>query len=216
MENNAIQVLSLGESRAVIQELTRRNELQRILRPRFVLTDKNSSLRTPERDLPLKANARLVVPGFKDLAHLQGELRKDAPTGSRLGQHLLFSIGAFFPNWRLLGADVRAAFLKGDPYVSRELYIQCTNPKIGPTIPLPAGCLGRVVKGVFVLAGAPREWYLRLSKEAEPQGWHKSSLDAALWLKWSEKDGKLCDVTCSSPMWMTCCAWEMRRQRAVC
>jgi hypothetical protein len=117
---------------------------------------------------------------------------------------------------KLLGADVRAAFLKGDPYVSRELYIQCTNPKIGPTIPLPAGCLGRVVKGVFVLADAPREWYLRLSKEAEPQGWHKSSLDAALWLKWSEKDGKLCDVTCSSPMWMTCCAWEMRRQRAVC
>jgi len=194
MENNAIQVLSLGESRAVIQELTRRNELQRILRPRFVLTDKNSSLRTPERDLPLKANARLVVPGFKDLANLQGELRKDAPTGSRLGQHLLFSIGAFFPNWRLLGADVRAAFLKGDPYVSRELYIQCTNPKIGPTIPLPAGCLGRVVKGVFGLADAPREWYLRLSKEAERQGWQKSSLDAALWFKWSEKDGKLCGM----------------------
>jgi len=50
-----------------------------------VLTDKNSSLQTPERDLPLKANARLVVPGFKDLAHLKGELRKDAPTGNCLG-----------------------------------------------------------------------------------------------------------------------------------
>ena len=31
MEKNAIQVMSLGESRAMIQELTRRNELQRIL-----------------------------------------------------------------------------------------------------------------------------------------------------------------------------------------
>ena len=37
-----------------------------------------------------------------------------------------------------------------------------------------------------MLAGAPREWYLRLSKEAERQGWQKSSLDAALWFKLQE------------------------------
>ena len=126
--------------------------------------------------MPPKVNARPVVPRFKDLANLQGDLRKDAPTGSRLGQHLLFCNGACFANWKLLGADVRAAFLKGDFYVSQELYIQCTNPKLRPAIPLPAGCLGRVVKGVFGFADAPREWYLRLSKEAERQGWQKSSL----------------------------------------
>ena len=43
-ENEAIKVLSLSESKAVYQELERKGELQRVLQPRFVLTDKNSSL----------------------------------------------------------------------------------------------------------------------------------------------------------------------------
>ena len=45
-ENDAIKVLSLAESRAIYQELERKGELQRVLQPRFVLTDKNSSYRT--------------------------------------------------------------------------------------------------------------------------------------------------------------------------
>ncbi len=141
LENQAIEVLGPAESKAIRQELHRKNEENKILKPRFVLTHNNSALRTDDNPLPLKANARIVVPGFKDLANLRGELRKDAPTGSRLGQHVLFSIGAAHPHWRLLGADVRAAFLKGDLCVTRELYLTATDPKKGPTIPIPEGCL---------------------------------------------------------------------------
>ena len=155
VENNAIQVLSLQQSRQVRQELERKGELEKILKPRFVLTDKNSSLRTPETPMPLKANARIVVPGFRDLANLQGQLRRDSPTGSRLAQHLLFSIAACRPHWHLRAADVRAAFLKGDPYVSRVLYISNTDPNKGPSIPLVQGGLAKVLKGVFGLADAP-------------------------------------------------------------
>ena len=185
VENQAIEVLGPAESKAILQELYRKNEENKVLKPRFVLTDKNSSLRTEDNPLPLKANARIVVPGFKDLANLRGELRKDAPTGSRLGQHVLFAVGAANPHWRLLGADVRAAFLKGDPYVTRELYLTSTDPKKGPTIPIPEGCLARVLKGVFGLADAPREWYLRLAREMDIEGWSKSALDGALWIMWS-------------------------------
>ena len=180
-ENDAIKVLSLAESRAIYQELERKGELQRVLQPRFVLTDKNSSYRTHDNDLPLKANARIVVPGYLDLANLRGELRRDAPTGSRLAQHVLFTVGSCYPSWKLLGADVRAAFLKGDPYISRELFIKSTDPKRGPSIPIPSGCLAKVLKGVFGLADAPREWYLRLARELHDNEWTRSVLDMAMW-----------------------------------
>lgn len=98
-ENGAVEVLNLHQSRAVFQELERKGELDRVLKPRFVLTDKNASLRTPETPLPLKASARIVVPGYRDLANLQNELRRDAPTGSRLAQHVLFCIAASEPSW---------------------------------------------------------------------------------------------------------------------
>jgi hypothetical protein len=89
IENQAVRVLSLQQSRAVYQELERKGELNRILQQRFVLTDKNASHRTPTCPLPLKAFARIVVPGYLDLANLRNEFRRDAPPGSRLAQHLL-------------------------------------------------------------------------------------------------------------------------------
>ena len=46
LDNAAVEVLTLAESRAVRQELEKRGELERILKPRWVLTDKNKSLRT--------------------------------------------------------------------------------------------------------------------------------------------------------------------------
>ena len=192
-ENDAIKVMSLSESRAVYQELERKGELQRVLQPRFVLTDKNSSLRTAENQLPLKANARIVVPGYLDLANLRGELRRDAPTGSRLAQHVLFTVGSCYPSWKLLGADVRAAFLKGDPYISRELFIKGTDPKRGPSIPIPNGCLARVLKGVFGLADAPREWYFRLARELHDNDWTRSVLDLAMWMR-RDKQSRLSGI----------------------
>ena len=189
LENGAIEVLSLAKSRSVLQELERKGELDRVLRPRFVLTDKNAPMRTASCPLPLKASARIVVPGYRDLANLRGELRRDAPTGSRLAQHLMFAIAAAHPDWFLRSADVRAAFLKGDPYVSRVLYITNTDGARGPTIPLPQGCIAKVLKGVFGLADAPREWWLRLDRELRTSGWTRSMLDGALWFLWDEVEG---------------------------
>ena len=196
LENEAVKVLSLEESEGIYQELQRKGELERILQPRFVLTDKNAALRTPTNDLPLKANARLVVQGFRDLANLQGELRKDAPTASRIGQHILCCVSAFYVKWRLWSCDVRAAFLKGDPYMCRQLFLTCTDPKKGPTIPLGRKILARVLKGVFGLADAPREWYLRLHRELKEEKWMRSQIDMALW--WlRDEAGTLHGVLCA-------------------
>ena len=185
--NEAVEILGPEESQAVYQELQRRGELDRVLKPRFVLTDKNASHRTEDNPLPLKANARIVVPGFKDLANLQGELRKDAPTASRIAQHVVCSLAAFHWAWKMMSADVCAAFLKGDPYVTRELYLTGTDVRKGPSIPIPVRCLAKVLKGIFGLADAPREWYLRLARELAEERWRRSSLDLALWLLFDEQ-----------------------------
>ena len=73
-----------------------------------------------------------MLPGYKDRANLEGQLRRDAPTGSRLVQHILFSWAASHPDWHLISADVRAAFLKGDPYMNREFYV--VPPTAGPRV----------------------------------------------------------------------------------
>ncbi|CAE7503333.1 RE2, partial [Symbiodinium sp. CCMP2456] len=199
VDNDAVRVLNLQESLAVRKELARKRELDRILTPRFVMTDKNDSLRTEGVNLPPAPSARLVVPGFKDRANLEGEIRRDAPTGSRLSQHLLVSLVAYHSNtWNLLSADVKAAFLKGDPFVARELYIGETNPKVGPDIPLPKGCLAKVLKGVFGLADAPRQWWVKLSKSLEARGWQRSALDQAVWFLWDGPERKkLCGMIVS-------------------
>ena len=141
--------------------------------------------------VPEKAAARLIVPGYKDLANLKGELRRDSPTGSRIAQHIILSLGGHYKHWSLLGADVRAAFLNSHPYVSRELYISAPDGRSGPTVtvPLGEGCLAKVLKGVFGLADAPREWYLRLARELKDEKWQISAIDGALWYYRGGRDG---------------------------
>ena len=181
VDNEAIQVLSMQRSADVKRELSQKGELNKILRPRFVLTDKADGLRTKENNLEKKPSARLVVPGFRDAANLEGKLRRDAPTGSRLSQHLLFCLAAWNANWHLVSGDVKSAFLKGDPYVDRVLYISNTDERVSPPIPLKPGQLAMVRKGVF---GLPRQWWLRLSRAAKEHGWEQTLLDGATWLFW--------------------------------
>ena len=191
VDNEAIKVLSMQESQAVRRDLGRRKELDRIMTPRFVMTDKHDGLRTASLPLPIKPSSRLVVPGYKDRSNLEGNLRRDAPTGSRLAQHFLFVVASFFTHWAIISSDVKAAFLKGDPYLARELYLQNTNPKSSPSLPLLPGQLCRVLKGIFGLADAPREWWLRLSRTMSENRWVRSCIDAAMWLLWSApQDGQ--------------------------
>lgn len=187
IDNRALDVMSLEESRKVRQRLALAGELDKILQPRFVLTDKHDGVRTASHPLPVKASARIVVPGFRDRANLEGNLRKDAPTGSRLAQHFLFCVAAFHTEWALMSADVKSAFLKGDPFISRELYISGTNSRTNPEIPLKTGQLARVLKGIFGLAHAPREWWLRLSRAMDEHKWTRSILDAAMWCFWKDR-----------------------------
>ena len=200
-DNQAIEVLPMAESEAIRKRLRLNKEVGKILTPRFVFTDKHSGLRTADRPLPLKARARVVVPGFRDV--LSFAIRKDAPTGSRLSQHMLLiwtaSNNKFVKGekdaWRLVSADVKSAFLKGDPYMAgdRELYMENMKDSETSDAPgLPFGrALAKIRKGVFGLSDAPRQWYLRLNRALLEQGWERSPMDYACWLLWSEDKSTL-------------------------
>ena len=64
---------------------------------RSVFTDKNAGLSTAKNPLALGASARLVLLGYKDVANVKDELGRDAPTGSRIAQHILFLFAAQAP-----------------------------------------------------------------------------------------------------------------------
>ena len=190
--NDAVEVLPDEEAARVRSELKKKKEDCKILTPRWVFTDKHDGLRTPQNPLELKANARLVVPGFKDV--MSYSIRKDAPTASRTSQHLVFTLTASYSGekgWRLLSVDVKSAFMKGDPYMTgtRELFIENVKSRHGePTLPFSAIGLARVKKGVFGLSDAPRQWYLRLHRALTELGWVRSTMDAACWFLWGTSD----------------------------
>ena len=197
VDNDAVEVLRPEEAKRIRENLRQTNKSHLILRPRYVYTDKNDGLRTEERQLPLKASARLVVPGYKDVSAY--EVRKDAPTASRTSVHLLLVFFTASKGWHLLSADVKAAFLKGELFLDGEriLYIENlgTNDPTEPRLPLGAGGLARLRKGIFGLSDSPRRWYLRLHKSLEALGWKRSSIDSALWMLWSptgECEGMIC------------------------
>lgn len=197
VQSDAVEVLSEDESRRIRSELQQRGESHKILSPRYVYTDKHDGLRTEGRQLPLLASARLVVPGFRDVTAYH--IRKDAPTAARITQHLILILTSSYykKGWRLWSADVKSAFLKGDPYMNRELYVGNirTSAPDEPTLPFGPLGLARVRKGVFGLADAPRQWYLRLHRSLAGRGWCRSTMDSACWLLWSasgELDGIIC------------------------
>ena len=141
---------------------------------RFVRTNKN-------KEGSLSAKSRLVLPGHRDpdggKPIEEGGFRTDAPTAPQIGLHLLFS-RAVRSKWALRTFDVKTAFLSGE-HTDRELYFK--PPKEG--LPgVPAGCLIRVVKGIYGLKEAPRLWYLKAKETLIACGWEELSIAKAVFV----------------------------------
>ena len=188
-DNFAFEPLTEEESKRVKDRLRANGQLNKILHPRFIYTDKNDGKRSASSPMPLLANARLVIPGYQD--ETAYNVRKDAPTSARSSQHILFTMAASY-EWTLWSADIKSAFLKGDLFEDgeRELYI--TNIRVQsedePTLPFGRDSLAKVRKGVFGLADSPRRWYLRLHRSVTQLGWRRSQMDAAQWFLYDDKN----------------------------
>lgn len=156
----------------------------RIIKARWVLVWKKSS--DPD-DRSRTPKARLVLVGWQDPE--LGKIQTDSPTLRKETKHLILTICSS-KLWKLWGADIKTAFLSGDPS-QREIYFR--PPKeIKEWMKLGEEDLLRLEKAAYGLAEAPRAWFLRLSRELAAAGLEMSRLDPCLYCL--RRDGKLLGI----------------------
>ena len=120
--------------------------------------------------------------------------------------------------WRLCSADIKSAFMKGDKYVEglREIYLEnVAAASDSPKLPLPDGCIARILKGVFGFSDAPRQWYLRLNRALLQRIWQRNPMDHACWFWW-KRTNLVSFMESSSAMLMICCLVVTQWQNRVC
>ena len=95
----------------------RRIPKERVIKARWVLTWKKSSDPDDRSKVP---KARLVLIGWQDPE--LGKIATESPTLRKESRSLILSICAA-KKWRLWGADIKTAFLSGDPNC-RDVYFK--------------------------------------------------------------------------------------------
>ena len=174
----AVEALDLACSKHVESHF----DPARILASRVCYRDKRAA--TPW--LEVKPKARLVCRGDQDPDLL--ELRRDAPTMTRLSLMLILQLSAACADWFLVCADITGAFLQGDQSLARRkdpLFIR--QPREGLPGLLP-GQLLLVVRGIFGLANSPRLFWRYLRDSLIKLGFVQSTLDKAVFLFYSDHE----------------------------
>ena len=161
--------------------------IDRIIKARWVLVWKKSSDPDNKTKTP---KARLVLVGWQDPE--LGKIQTDSPTLRKETKHMILSICASM-RWKIWGADIKTAFLSGDP-AQRDIYFRPPS-EIKEWMQLSGDDLFRLEKAAYGLAEAPRAWFLRLSREMSSVGLSVSQLDPCLYtLKRKDKLLGVCGV----------------------
>ena len=109
-KNNSVEII-LPEAAAKLRYSI---DPRRIINLRFVYRDKNSSIRTPQVPLPVRAKARLCAQASREPLAAQGALKLDSPTVQRIGVMLFVQLTVnlqWLQHW--IQADISSAFLQG-------------------------------------------------------------------------------------------------------
>eukprot|EP00435_Cladocopium_sp_Y103_P018401 s905_g4.t1 len=136
--------------------------VERVIKARWVLTWKASSDPDVKDRTP---KARLVLVGWQDPD--LGKIATDSPTLRKETKHLILSLCAA-RKWKLWGADIKTAFLSGDPSL-REIYFR-PPAEVKDWMKLSDQELFRLEKAAYGLAEAPKACYLRLPRELSEVG----------------------------------------------
>ena len=132
----------------------------------WVLTEKGNEIR-----------ARLTCRGFQE----EEDFPKDSPTMEKSSLRLLLALAAA-KGWDIQTSDIKSAFLQGSK-LEREVHVR--PPKESNA----KGKLWRLLKCLYGLKDASRQWYLKVMKCLKAAGFQKSRFDAGLF--YLVKDGQL-------------------------
>ncbi|CAE7240458.1 RE1 [Symbiodinium sp. CCMP2592] len=183
LSTGAIKVISGPEA----EILRRQIDPSRILKSRFVKT------RRPHPKLPGKKElkCRWCVKGYLDPD--AESLLRQAPTLSGDGLAMVLQMIAS-RGWDLEIADVEGAFLQGKPLErsAGPIYVEMPNEEVPGAAP---GSLVQLIKCVYGLMDAPRQWYDSFMGTMEGLGMRRSKLDPCV-LLWFDGDelGGICAV----------------------
>lgn len=142
---------------------------ERVVNMRWVLTWKESG----------SAKGRIVLIGFQDpdLASMQSS----APTMNRRTRQTCLQYTST-KLWKVLKADVKAAFLQGDATeTSRQLFAKPV-PELATAMHLKENEMVQVLKSCYGLVTAPASWFKCVNRHLQQLGFVQSKSDPCLWL----------------------------------
>ena len=150
---------------------------ERIMQMRWVLTWKPMCDEQGVQE-GRKAKARLIVKGFQD-PHLLN-LPRESPTLSTMGRNILLSLAA--RNRMHLGSgDIKTAFLQGSQTELQDQLYGQPPPEVRRILNMKDHEILRIVKAVYGLLNAPKQWFISLSQFLIEDGWMQHSLDQCLY-----------------------------------
>ena len=132
----------------------------------WVLTEKGDEVR-----------ARLTAKGFQE----EEEFPKDSPTLQKHSLRIILMLAVSL-SWIIETTDIKSAFLQGSR-LERTIHVK--PPKEANQV----GKLWKLLKCLYGLKDASRQWYLKVKGKLKEMGFKKSSHDGALF--YLIKDGSL-------------------------
>lgn len=161
----------------------------RVMGMRWVLTWKD--LDEPDQEgLKQKPKARLIIKGFQDLDLLS--LQRDSPTLSNSNRNMILALSAQY-GWSISAGDIKTAFLNGDKTeAGRDVFAEPPE-EVKQMLGMKPWELFGILKAVYGLLHAPREWWKKLACVLEEQGWIRSKLEPCVWRLY-DFNGSLCGL----------------------
>ena len=109
-----------------------------------------------------KANARVIIQGFKHRDVLEQKLETDSPTLARQSRMLIYVL-AVHMRWKLFSADVKSAFMQADSIdETTRIYVKPTSDmrrRLERLMDLKPWQILKATKPAFGDVRAPRQWY---------------------------------------------------------
>ena len=110
----------------------------------------------------LKANARVIIQGFKHRDVLEQQLETESPTLTRTGRMLIYAL-TVHRRWKLFSADVKSAFMQADSIDDKTRIFVKPNSDMRRRLERLMGLLPhqilKATKPAFGDVRAPRQWY---------------------------------------------------------
>ena len=142
---------------------------------KFVLWYKKHS------DGSVQTRARLVARGFEE----KEEVASDSPTMDSTSLKIIF-MTAQSKNWKVITADVKAAFLQGLPLTERTVRV-----KPPPEAMVPAGHVWELQVALYGLQDASLRFHWKVCKVFKELGMQQSKLDPAVFYAKDKKTGEI-------------------------